>query len=458
MIRLFNIYVPARLLILVITEPLIICGSFLLAVVFCLGHDSLVVLNYQYGVYKVLAVTALTVVGFDLFDLYDLERGSLQEEIHFRLFVALGLLCCFLAGIGYAFPQLLLGQNSLTVGVIILTIALSGWRLFYGWLLRQHYFRERVYVLGSGAWADQIVEILRARPELGMEVVGWMGAIRSDLRSNQTAGCNLLSAVHKSRARRVIVAIRDRRGAMPTQELLELSLSGVKVEDATTIYQKVSGKIDVDSLNPSLLIFGKGLKLSPAFMFARRVISVIASLILLVLFVPAMPFVAIAIKLTSAGPVLYRQRRTGLKGKVFVLRKFRTMQFDAEDSTGPAWAQEDDPRITPLGHWLRKTRLDEIPQLWNVFCGDMDFVGPRPERPEFEEELARKIPYYGIRHVIRPGITGWAQICYEYGASIEESKEKLKYDLYYIKNLGLGLDLFIILRTLKIVLLGRGAR
>lgn len=458
MIRLFNIYVPTRLLILVITEPLIICGSFLLAVVFCLGHDSLVVLNYQYGLYKVLAVTALTVLGFDLFDLYDLERGSLQEDIHFRLFVALGLLCCFLAVIGYAFPQLLLGQNSLTVGVIILTFALSGWRFVYAWLLRQRYFREKVYVLGAGAWADQIVEILRARPELGMEVVGWMGAIGGNLRSNNSAGCNLLGAVHKSHARRVIVAIRERRGTMPTQELLELSLSGVKVEDASTIYQKVSGKIDVDSLNPSLLIFGKGLKLNPAFTFARRVISVIASLILLVLFLPVMPFVAIAIKLTSPGPVLYRQLRTGLRGKTFVLLKFRTMCCDAEDSTGPAWAQEDDPRITPLGHWLRKTRLDEIPQLWNVFCGDMDFVGPRPERPEFEEELARKIPYYGIRHVIRPGITGWAQICYEYGASIEKSKEKLKYDIYYIKNMGLGLDLFIILRTLKVVLLGRGAR
>jgi len=179
---------------------------------------------------------------------------------------------------------------------------------------------------------------------------------------------------------------------------------------------------------------------------------------LLVLFLPVIPFVAIAIKLTSPGPVLYRQLRAGLRGRTFTLLKFRTMCCDAEDSTGPAWAQEDDPRITPLGHWLRKTRLDEIPQLWNVFCGDMDFVGPRPERPEFEEELARKIPYYGIRHVIRPGITGWAQICYEYGASIEKSKEKLKYDIYYIKNMGLGLDLFIILRTLKVVLLGRGAR
>jgi sugar transferase (PEP-CTERM system associated) len=458
MVRLFNIYVPVRLLILVIAEPLIIFGSFLLAVVFCLGRNSLVVLNYQYGFYKVFAVTALTVIGFDLFDLYDLDQSSLQEDIHFRLFVALGLLCCLLAGIGYAFPQLLLGQYSFSVGIIILTIALSAWRLFYAWLLRQHYFRERVYVLGAGAWADQIVEILRTRPQLGMEVVGWMGAIGADLQSGNVVGDNLLSAVHKTRARRVVVAIRERRGTMPTQELLELSLSGIKVEDATTIYQRVSGKIDVDSLNPSLFIFGEGLKLNPAFALARRIISVVAALMLLVLFLPIIPIIAIAIKLTSPGPVLYRQKRSGLKGKVFVLLKFRTMWCDAEVSTGPTWAEEDDPRITPLGYWLRKMRLDEIPQLWNVFRGDMDFVGPRPERPEFEEELVRKIPYYSIRHVIRPGITGWAQVCYEYGASIEESKEKLKYDIYYIKNMGLGLDLFIILRTLKVVLLGRGAR
>ncbi len=458
MIRLFNVYVPTRLLILVVTEPLIIFSSFLLAVVFCIGHDAFIVLGYQYGLYKVLAITALTILGFDLFDLYDLDLTAFQRESHSRLFVVLGLVCCSLAGVGYLFPHFLLGKGSLIVGVAIVTFALSGWRGFYVWLMRQPYFRERVYVLGYGDWADEIVNILRTRNELGMELVGWIGATGGELGSNGSLGQNFLNAVQKSGARRVIVAIRERRNRMPIHELLELSLSGIKVEDAAAIYQRASGKIDVDSLVPSSLIFAEGLKLNPSFLLARRVISIIATVVLFVLLLPILPFIVIAVKLTSEGPVLYRQKRVGLKGKVFTVFKFRTMRCDAESSTGPTWAQKEDPRITRVGHWLRNTRLDEIPQLWNVFRGDMEFVGPRPERPEFEELLVREIPYYNMRHAIRPGITGWAQVCYEYGASIEEAKEKLKYDIYYIKNMGLGFDLFIILRSFKVVLLGRGAR
>lgn len=458
MIRLFNIYIPSRLLFLVVTEPLIICGSFLTATALCLGRNSFVVLRFQNGLDKVLAVTALTILGLDLFDFYDPDRGSLQEVIHFRLLVVVGLLCCFLACVGYLFPGILLGKNSLTIGVLIVTFALSVWRLFYSWLLRRQYFSERVYLVGTGKWANHIAQILRTRTELGMQLVGWTGAAGGDLGTADSLGQDLINAVRKTRAQRVIVAISDRRNRMPSHELLELSLNGVKVEDANTVYQRVSGKIDVDSLVPSSLIFGEGFKLDPAFMLARRIISFVTSLVFLVIFLPLMPLIAIAIKLTSSGPVLYRQQRSGLNGKVFVLLKFRTMRCDAERVTGPTWAQEGDPRITAVGRWLRKARLDEIPQLWNVFRGDMEFVGPRPERPEFEEQLVREIPYYNVRYVIRPGITGWAQVCYEYGASIEESKEKLKYDIYYIKHMSLGLDLFIILRSFKIVLLGRGAR
>ena len=458
MIRLFNVYVPTRLLLLVVTEPVIIFASFSLAVIFCIGRDAFIVLGYQYGLYKIIAITALTIVGFDLFDLYDVNLSSFLEESHSRLLVVLGLVCCFLAGLGYVFPHLLLGKRSLLVGVVIVTFALSGWRVFYAWLVRQPYFRERVYLLGAGEWADEIVKVLRTRHELGMELVGWLGATGGELGSNGSLGQTLLSAVQKSRARRVIVAIRDRRNRMPTRELLQLSLNGIKVEDAAAIYQRVTGKIDVDMLLPSSLIFGEGFRLNPAFLFARRVISIIASAALFVFLSPLIPFIVIAINLTSPGPVLYRQRRVGLKGKIFTVLKFRTMRCDAESSTGPTWAQKDDPRITRVGRLLRNTRLDEIPQLWNVFRGDMEFVGPRPERPEFEELLVREIPYYNIRHVVRPGITGWAQVCYEYGASIEEAREKLKYDIYYIKNMGLGFDLFIILRSLKVVLLGWGAR
>jgi len=216
--------------------------------------------------------------------------------------------------------------------------------------------------------------------------------------------------------------------------------------------------VEIDGLYPSWLIFSEGFRRGAAFVFARRVVSLIASCILLLAVLPFLPLIALAIKLDSAGPVFYQQERVGRFGKPFSVFKFRTMRSDAEATTGPTWADETDPRITRVGRWLRRTRVDEIPQLWNVFRGEMGFVGPRPERPEFVEWLIREIPYFNFRHMIRPGITGWAQVCYQYGASLEEAKEKLKYDLYYTKNMSLGLDLVIILRSIKIVLFGYGAR
>jgi exopolysaccharide biosynthesis polyprenyl glycosylphosphotransferase len=235
-------------------------------------------------------------------------------------------------------------------------------------------------------------------------------------------------------------------------------LSGIKVEEATALLEKVSGKIEVDELSPSWLIFSEGFRLNPSFLMARRFISTVVSLAGLLLVLPLLPLMALAVRLTSPGPVLYRQKRVGRYGVLFDCYKFRTMRADAEAEAGPTWAGDDDPRITPVGRVLRRTRLDEIPQLWNVLRGDMGFVGPRPERPEFVEWLSREVPYYHLRHIIRPGLTGWAQVRYQYGASLEESKEKLRYDLYYIKNISLSLDLLIVLHTIKIVLLGRGSR
>ncbi len=242
------------------------------------------------------------------------------------------------------------------------------------------------------------------------------------------------------------------------RELLMLRLSGIHVEDATNLLERISGKIEVDELNPSWLIFSEGFRLSTTFMLLRRLTSVVVSLACLLVVLPLLPLISLAIKLTSPGPVLYRQKRVGRNGVVFNCYKFRTMRADAEADTGPTWASDDDPRITPLGRYLRRTRLDELPQLWNVLRGDMAFVGPRPERPEFIEWLSRELPYYHLRSIVRPGITGWAQINYPYGASLEESKEKLCYDLYYIKNMSLAFDLYIIFQTVKIVLFGRGAR
>jgi sugar transferase (PEP-CTERM system associated) len=250
----------------------------------------------------------------------------------------------------------------------------------------------------------------------------------------------------------------DRRGTLPVIELLQLRLDGVKVEDATSWLEKMSGRIEVDNLYPSWLIYAEGFRFSAGFMALRRIISVTIALTGLILILPVIPLVILAIKLDSRGPVLYRQQRVGRNNAPFYVFKFRTMRQDAEAQTGAVWAGADDPRITRIGKFLRSSRLDEIPQLWCVLRGDMAFVGPRPERPEFVEWLTKEIPYYPVRHVVRPGITGWAQVRYKYGSTIEDAKEKLQYDLYYIKNISIGLDLLIMFQTVKTILLARGAQ
>jgi sugar transferase (PEP-CTERM system associated) len=457
-VRLFNVYYPTRILVLVAGEGMIVCASFLLAALLRLGPDSFLVLNYEYGYYKIFGVTFVALVCLHYFDLYDLQRVSPRGETWFRLLVVLGILSFLLAGVGYVFPQFMLGNYTFLVGLTILTFALFAWRSAYSWLIRQPLLRERVYVLGSGERAKRLVETMRRQPELGMEVVGWAGAIGNGSMTREGLGAGLMDQINKREVDRVILALENRRGTMPVRELLELRLSGVKIEDATRIMEKVSGKIETEELYPSWLIFAEGFRLSPAFMLVRRLFSVLISFLCLMVISPLLPLIALAIKLTSPGPVFYRQKRVGMKGSVFTCYKFRTMRADAEAANGPTWAGDSDPRVTRVGRWLRRIRLDEVPQLWNVLRGEMGFVGPRPERPEFVAWLSREIPYYQLRHIIRPGITGWAQIRYQYGASLEESKEKLKYDLYYLKHMSLSLDLMIVLESVKIVLLRRGAR
>jgi len=458
MVRLFNVYYPVRLLVLVIGEGIIVCASFLLAARLRLGQDSLLVLNYEYGFYKILAITILALICLHYFDLYDLQRVPSRSETWFRLLVVLGLLSFLLAGLSFLFPGLLLGNNTFVLGVTILTFALFAWRGAYSWLIRQPFLRERVYVMGAGERAKWLVETIRTQPELGMEIIGWMGSNGSGSPTRESLRTGLADQLRGRHVGRVIVALEDRRGKMPVRELLDLRLKGIKVEEATGIIEKISGKIEVSALHPSWLIFSDGFKLNSTNRLLRRVLSFLLSIICLLVVSPLLPVIALLIKLTSRGPVLYRQRRVGRNATIFACYKFRTMREDAEADVGPTWAGDDDPRVTSVGRWLRRMRLDEVPQLWNVLRGEMAFVGPRPERPEFVEWLAREIPYYHLRHIVRPGITGWAQVRYQYGASLEEAREKLKYDLYYIKNLSLSLDLFILSESAKIVLLGRGSR
>jgi sugar transferase (PEP-CTERM system associated) len=287
--------------------------------------------------------------------------------------------------------------------------------------------------------------------------VGWTGSIEGEL-TRESVVSDLLSQARGAGVHRVIVAMPDRRGTLPVEELLDLRLEGVRVEEATSWLEKISGRIEVEQLYPSWLIFAEGLRFSAAFRVLRRVLNFSVALIALLVSLPLLPFIVLAVKLGSPGPALYRQQRVGRRGKVFYCYKFRTMRQDAEADTGATWAADDDPRITRVGKFLRASRLDEIPQLWCVLKGDMHFVGPRPERPEFVEWLSKEIPYYVVRHMVRPGITGWAQVQYKYGNTPEDAREKLQYDLFYIKNASIGLDVLIMFQTIKIVLLGRGAQ
>jgi sugar transferase (PEP-CTERM system associated) len=457
MIRIFNVYYSTRTLMLLLCEALLVGSSFLLAATYMMGEDTYIALFYDNGLLKIGAITALTLLLSYYFDLYEPQRMSERWEIYFRLLLVLSVLSFILAGLMYFIADTYIGPQVFTVGISILAVVLVLWRRAYEWIIGLSLFRERVYVLGNGERARFIVETLRSRRDAGMEVVdgldqdsptGQLERFAADLRAFRKP---------KARIDRVIVAMEDRRGAMPVRELLDLRLNGVVVEEASALMERLSGKLPLDGLNPSTLIFTQGFNVKASQQIVRRLVSITVSAIGLAICLPFIPFIILAVRLSSPGPIFFHQTRVGLRGRHFSVIKFRTMRQDAE-AGGAVWAKKNDPRVTPLGRFMRKTRLDEIPQLWNVLRGEMGFVGPRPERPEFVQWLSSEIPFYELRHMIRPGITGWAQVRYQYGASLEETKRKLEYDLYYVKHLSVGLDLLIMFETIKTIILRRGAQ
>ena len=467
MIRLFNVYYPIRTLVLLIGEALIVWTSFLLGAWIILREDCYLVLYVEGGFVNLLVLTVLVLLCSHCFDLYDTARLNTKGELYFRLLLVPAVVAFVLAFVSYIWPNLLLGglhpehspyrSGSSAVGLLILTFALFGWRLGFTWLVQLPILVERVYVLGTGERAQRVVQGLRQNPELGVEIASWTGKLEGAV-TRESVAAHLMEVVHKQKVHRVIVAMPDRRGTIPMRELLDLRLRGVKIEEATSWLEKISGKIEVENLYPSWLVYGLGFRRSTPVIVIRRAISFIISLLGLILALPLLPFIILAIRLDSRGPVFYTQTRVGKGGRLFKVMKFRTMRQDAEAVSGPRWAGDHDPRVTRVGKFLRASRLDEIPQLWCVLKGEMAFVGPRPERPEFIELLSKEIPYYGVRHMVRPGLTGWAQVKYKYGRSVDDSREKLQYDLFYIKNASIGLDLLIMFQTIKTVLLGRGAQ
>ena len=458
MIRLFNVYYPTRTIVLLLCEALIVSGCFLLATALVLGQDTFLVLNYEYGGIKILALTALTLLCSYYFDLYEPQRISARWEIYFRLLLVLGFLSFLLSAITYFYPEADIAHYVLVLGLALLTVALVAWRGVYQWLLGHKIFRERVYVLGGGERAQTVVETLKTRKDAGMEVIGW-DPLPVDRVERKEAFAKALASFHgpNSPVDRVIVALEDRRGELPVRELLKLRFDGVVIEEAGFLLERLTGKLYLDTLNPSSFIYAEGFRVKPSQQIARRIVSTLTAATGLILFLPFLPFVILAVRLSSPGPIFFSQTRVGMGGRNFKVHKFRTMRTDAE-ATGAKWATKNDPRVTKIGMFMRKTRLDEVPQLWNVLIGDMGFVGPRPERPEFVPMLAEKIPYFELRHMIRPGLTGWAQVRFGYGATFEQNREKLEFDLYYIKHMTLGLDLLIMFETIKTIIRRQGAQ
>ena len=454
-----------RAITLVLFETCLIVGGVFLAIAIRFSGDDWTLFWSEGGFYKTLLVAGVTQTCLYYADLYNLKLVSDRRELFIRILQALGAASFLLAGLYYWFGGLEIGRGVFGISAAIVISSIIGWRFLFDWMSRSVGPRERLLLVGTSDAAIALArELHDRRHDLGVEIVGF---IDPDPAKVGTAVLNPgvvgsiadIPAIVRARGvDRVVVSLVDARGKLPMDKLLEMKLDGVTFDHLPSVYEEYTGKIAIENLRPSWLIFSEGFRKSRVLAAAKRALDIAVAAPGIILAAPVMLLVGLAVKLTSRGPVFYHQQRVGLHGQVFTVHKFRTMRQDAEAATGPVWASKSgDPRVTSIGGVLRRTRLDELPQLLNVLRGEMSFVGPRPERPEFVSELTKQIPYYGQRHVVRPGITGWAQVRYTYGASKEDAIQKLQYDLFYIKNFSIALDLYIIFETIKTVILRRGA-
>ncbi len=461
MIRLFKLYIPNAVFLLALLDFVLLIAS---------GELGWMVRAHQIGIdggvvadrwlplliFAGLVQTAMIAVG-----VYGSDALRSMRYATARLMVAISLGIIALSVVYFMLPGRTLWRSNLFYAMFIAMALLVFIRILLGGLLGTAVFRRRVLVLGAGDRAERLRQ-LGERLEAGFVIVGFIGmsdsapVIKEAI--NRNAIHNLTRYVENLGVSEVVLALEERRNSLPLKDLLRIKTTGVHVNDFSTFMERETGRVDLDTVNPSWLIFSDGFSsgrmISSAF---KRIFDICASLALLLLTAPVIALFAIVVKLDSRGPAFFRQTRVGLYGQNFSLIKLRSMRTDAEKG-GAQWAAKDDPRVTRVGKLIRKLRIDELPQAWTVLKGEMSFVGPRPERPEFVSDLEDKLPYYAERHMVKPGITGWAQINYPYGASIEDSRHKLEYDLYYAKNYSPFLDLLILLQTLRVVLWNEGAR
>ncbi len=453
-----------RSVVLVACEAVLIVCAVTLGAWVRLGGWTWDVMLHDNGLRNALIIAGVTQGSLYYLDLYDLRLLSDRRELFIRIIQALGAASFMLAALYFWIPTLVIGRGVFMIAASLVVILVTAWRVAFEWLSRRGP-RERLLLVGTNPAAiDLAREIWERRHQLGVEIVGFVDSdparVGTPVINPGVIGTieDIPSIVRARAVDRVVVSLADARGKLPMDKLLEMKMDGVAFDHLPSVYEAYTGKIAVENLRPSWLIFSNGFKKSRLSAAIKRLMDVVFGGIGLLLAIPVMLLLAAAIKCTSSGPVFYHQRRVGLRGRIFVVHKFRSMVVNAEANTGPVWAAKaGDPRVTRLGHWMRRTRLDELPQFWNIVIGDMSLVGPRPERPEFVSQLTQQIRFYGERHLVRPGLTGWAQVKYTYGASTEDALQKLQYDLFYIKNLSVALDLFVIFSTIKTVVLHRGA-
>ncbi len=455
--QLFNRYVSTRSLTVFAGELCLIFGSVALAA----GLQDTP--DLAGNLWKIGLVTIVCQLCLYYNDFYDLTLVHSTRELVVRLLQAVGAASIVLAALYFTMPSLMIGNGIFVSALFVFLVGILGWRLLFNQLSGSLELQERILVVGTGDTARKVVRQILEQREFAYHVIGFIDddaeRIGERIVNPGIVGtpADIASLIAQHHIDRIIVGLSDRRGKLPVEELLRAKMAGIRVEDATTTYERITGKILIDDLRPSWLIFSDGFRVSRITRWLKRSIDLALSLVIGVLALPLMALAAIAIALESGRPILYCQERVGENGDTFTLCKFRSMWTDAEKGGTPIWATDGDERITPVGRVIRKTRLDELPQIWNVVLGDMSFVGPRPERPFFVAELSKAIPFYQQRHAVKPGLTGWAQVKYRYGSSLEDAMEKLRYDLYYIKHLSIFFDLTIVFDTVKVVLFRKGA-
>lgn len=463
MVRLFDTYFPKRTLVLALSDICLVFITLIGATSFIRGSHPQQALGYEHGLLKVTIATIICLCCMYYSHLYDSRLISDPREVSGRLIQGLGITSIVLAASYLIFPATKVGGGFAIIGILMVGLSLVLSRHVFFALNGFDRLMEPTLIMGEGTLAGSLAQVIRTRPELGLRLVGYLGEPSSPVWQSHHVRClgsveELADVTERVEVRRIIVAMKDRRAKLPVEDLLRLKMAGIAIQEGDEFYEMATGKLAVDTVRLSWLIFSPGFGVSKLTLFYKRLFSVLLAGAAFILFLPLMAIIAVAIYIDSPGPVIFRQERIGMNGLPFTLYKFRTMFHEADRGGEPLPVQHQDPRITRLGRWLRQFRLDELPQLYNILLGQMSFVGPRPFVPNQEFELASQIPLYTQRWTVRPGATGWAQVQRGYCATFEDNLEKLGYDLFYIKNLSVKLDLLILFKTIKIVLQGIGGR